>query len=196
MPVQTGRIHRKAPTQIAPRLRLTDSEMATLVGRRGYVRGLAVLVLHRGGFRDGLIYECDAQVPPGSTLTYESSTMAPLPRATYWVSAETAELPTGEITVIAVIHSEESNSLTRPHGHARLTAHSELWRYCHACGRRTAAVALSCRRQVPHPWPTVDTPGGHDRPALAGRTRPPQRRRPPTVPLRWAVASGLHLGLR
>jgi len=70
---------------------------------------MAVLVLHRGGFRDGLIYECDAEVPPGSTLTHESSSRARLPRATYRIAAETAELPTGEITAVAVNENEESN---------------------------------------------------------------------------------------
>jgi hypothetical protein len=62
-----------------------------------------------------LIYEYDAEVPPGSTMTYKSSSRARLPRPRIG-SPPTAELPTGEITAIAVIENEEPNC------HATVTA--------------------------------------------------------------------------
>ena len=72
---------------------------------------MAVLVLHRGGFQDGLIYECDAEVPTGSTLTHESSSR---PGCSGHVSdrRRDAELPTGEITAIAAIENEGTNHAT------------------------------------------------------------------------------------
>ena len=70
---------------------------------------MAVLVLHRGGFRDGLIYECDAEVGPGSMLTYQLSSLARLPRAEDRVAVETVELSNGEIAAVALLQTEEPN---------------------------------------------------------------------------------------
>ena len=67
------------------------------------------LVLHRGRFRDGLVFECDEEVRSGSTILYRPSSRARLPRAVYRVTAETVELPDGEVAAVAVLQSEAPN---------------------------------------------------------------------------------------